>query len=179
MRRAMGDRLSSDRNPTFTGDILIGEMMAEGISRAFFGMCTSIAELAEAEVGVANKLRKKVKDMIELRNEVAHGDWLIAWEGDDRQTVVRLSKMEPLHGTFSVQDITSDWLDNESFQLKKLRSLVAEFGDICLGGILSRTVWPQTPEYPDPIRIRDVFDIDGGNVVRNGPRADEFTPNYP
>ena len=74
--------------------LLLGEAPASAIANAYFGLCRTLGELDDDEQKVCNALRKDVQQVIETRNDIAHGDWSI---GDIGLLEGKLSVLPPPH----------------------------------------------------------------------------------
>lgn len=77
MRLCMEGCLGRPDDPMLA-KLALGEMTADPLANAFFGMCFHAGELDDQEEKVAVRLRKEVRDEITRRNDFAHGDWWLA-----------------------------------------------------------------------------------------------------
>src|SRR6188472_2423007 len=78
MRMCMESCLSKSGEPMLA-KLALGEMTADPLANAFFGMCLHATHLDENEEKVAIRLRKEVRDEITRRNDFAHGDWWVGF----------------------------------------------------------------------------------------------------
>ena len=165
-----------DTDPGVFAELALGEATASNITSAFFGICRAAAELDEK--GVEAKIESRLKgevvsDAIEQRNDLAHGDWIIDEVGHSRglgvATVIRVRparsprKGGPLKAFTATPELLAGWAERVSV----LRTMVAEYGAICIGS---------DPYGRNNIRPPDVFVMQGQDVVRAGPSASEFPP---
>ena len=140
-------------------------MMAMNISRAFFGACFKLVEFENgSEKKVAKRLNRIVKETIEERNELAHGDWFLlqGWEPDSGiQPKLARFHLTETDSRPEMLDTSVEWLDERSEAIRRLNGLVHEFGDICLPAAATAHMYAGR-------RVRDFFLIDGDRLVRIG-----------
>src|SRR5579862_2050863 len=89
MRNVVARRLTWGCHPVVLGELTLGEATASQIADVFFGMCKEWSQLDAEEAKVASALRKAVKQAIEKRNDVAHGDWHVGLPADKDEHVER------------------------------------------------------------------------------------------
>lgn len=182
-----------DRHPA---EMLLGEAPPNQISSAFFGLCRLAGEFDDDEAKVASTLRKAVLDLIEERNDFAHGDWWIGMKGHKAEQVVSrvgLDTLDPMllrirparsEGSRKVTEYSVAILDAKTDHLLSILTLVEEFGKLALGLPLFREEPPSDDAFISvgEYRVRDVLIVKGGGkkspaqVVREGPRASEVIP---
>jgi hypothetical protein len=75
LRTLIAHRLPTD--PATIAFLVLGEAQAQQLANVFFGTCRVVADLDAEEQKVAAWLRNRVNGQIELRNEIAHGDWFV------------------------------------------------------------------------------------------------------
>lgn len=167
MRSQIAYTISGGSNPAYTQALIaLGEGTADPIRRAFFAICTNDSDLDVEEMRIASKLEEAVGQEIKRRNDYAHGDWFIGWGPQDGpMDDPSLWRIKPSRkdGPLDNKSIRTEELDSAADKITALRQLVAEFGDICLGGLITAHIAPDT-------RVRDVFMIEGsrrsGSVIR-------------
>jgi hypothetical protein len=175
MRQIMAHRIGGRGGERRTLiDLVLGSPTAEPIANAFFAMCRELTDLDGDEQAIEKRLRKEVLDACTTRNDIAHGDWLIAeWVAGDQETPspqlvrVKASRQdEPvIQREFSVQEI-----DDLGTQLETLGNLVWEFGATCTGR------YPELP--PSSRRVRDSLMIHSDGRVTYRPDAEHMPPTY-
>lgn len=174
MRRILREAIGLDRTTRLIATFVMSEAYAQQIANAFFGSCIAIGNVEDDEKTVATGLRTRVDAAIQLRNFVAHGDFWIGFNEQGEMQSALMERVRPLRkkGPYESKPFTPEMLGAESAQLGELRDLVAEFGEICLDvGIRG------SHGIDEPLRVRDVFGIVGGEIVRNGPAA-STKPRY-
>jgi CHASE2 domain-containing sensor protein len=133
-------------SPQGLADLAFAQSDPDQIATAFFAMCRAAAQLDLAEEKTASRLRTRVGEAIEMRDNVAHGDW---WVGSSvlGAEAVELSARE---------------LDGRSDSLATLTNIVAEYGTVCL----------RIPPYDvGQHRVSDYIVMRAGEAVREGPKA--------
>jgi hypothetical protein len=145
--------------------ILCGDMAADQIQRAFFGICNERYTGTEEDKRIGKAIRKKVIAAIEFRNSLSHGDWLVGvHDGDGTTYPPELSRVRPGSSTqWTGWQLTPDELDEKSDELESLRHDVHYYGSTA-GGILS-TPWEGVRGAITP---SDVFVMRDGVAVRDG-----------
>jgi hypothetical protein len=164
MRLGVIHELANDRD-SLPHQLALGGSSARQISDAFFAICEYVMISPEAdEIRIGRRLQRDVNEEIKKRNDVAHGDWWVGFGrkesgegGDPRLLRVKPSKRA---GAFEARDIPVAELDQWSDDLYALRQFVAEYGAIRLNTFHSRG-----------LRVRDIFVMRDGRVVREGPKA--------
>lgn len=148
--------------------LVFGELPAQLIANAFFGMCAMVADFDDDETKVAKAFRNAVNRTIEERNYFFHGDWRV-W-GDPAM----VDRVRPVRskGPFEHTNLTAAELDERVIALQRLRRAITEFGVLCLGTGHNR--YRIAPDLPCPTRVRDIFVMDGAKVARAGPWADHI-----
>ena len=176
MKSVMILRLSLAVQPAHQADqqqlaqFAFGEAMAAQIANGFFGMCRFETEFDPDEKKVYTSFRNAVSDAIEKRNYFAHGDWWVGWGDATRSHVSRLRPVRAA-GAHEGTQVSAAELDEESDSLIQLRHLLVEFGNLCL----LNSIYVE-PAEGETARVRDIFVVEGGKVVRNGPKAALFFP---
>jgi hypothetical protein len=157
--------------------IVLAGAAADGIQKAFFGMCRHLREDDDSnEDKVEGVIRTEVQRAMSERNDIAHGDWFVNLH--DRQTgelrdavVLRLAPMRA-EGHERVIEYSVDRLEGATQDLRDLTVRVIDFGLIALG-------LPALVENgkQHELRIRDVWTAqDHGSkrkttISRDGPLA--------
>lgn len=177
MRLCMEDRLGKSDDPMLA-KLALGELTADPLSSAFFGMCLHAAHLDENEEKVAIRLKKEVRDEINRRNDFAHGDWWIGFgvkeDGSGGDPMLMRTKSSRKQEPWRTQEIPIAEIDERTDALHDLRQMVAEFGEICLNPDRTAFKWGR------PIGVKHVFrwDKKTSRVFRDGPHADEHRYVY-
>jgi hypothetical protein len=186
MREMLSEHVAGGILGSHKPELLLGEAMPTALSNAFFGMCRLVADLDDNESKVESAIRKRVKTEIEMRNDVAHGDWEVGWFVATPPYAVRdphLIRLLPgrSEGPRKVQSLSVVDIDRLSSRILALLTLVSEFGHLALALPIVLTLPTEgeatlsTGEY----RVRDVLVAHqikrGGPVTirRDGPRARE------
>jgi len=151
------------------GELLMGEAAAQQIANSFFGVMGSV-DLDEEEKRVAKQLRNRVNQVIEKRNEIAHGDWWIGATAAD-QTLPEdpmLIRIRPVRkeGPLHHQNLGPAELDQLSDEIRDLRVRVGEFAALATG------IWSQAAG----LRVHDILVVKDGEVRRAGPKAGKLVP---
>jgi CHASE2 domain-containing sensor protein len=144
MRATMTRYLNT--TPQAVAEYAFAQSGPDQIANAFFGMCRAATQLDVAEEKTAARLGVWVGEAIEMRNNVAHGDW---WVGAS------------VLGVQAVERSARD-LDARSDALVTLINLVAEYGAVCLR---------QPPYSRGEHRVSDYIVMRAGEAVREGPKA--------
>jgi CHASE2 domain-containing sensor protein len=144
MRSMMTRHLNT--TPQAVAELAFAESPPEQIATAFFGMCRTVTRLDLEEEKTGARLHGRVREAIEMRSNVAHGDW---WVGS---SVLGADAIE-----LSARD-----LDARSGALIVLTNLVAEYGAVCLR---------EAPYAVGEHRVSDYLVMRAGEVVREGPKA--------
>lgn len=199
MREMTSERVARGVADMDVSALLLGEAPAEGISTAFFGVCRAVGELDDEEERIWNILRSEVREAIETRNDIAHGDWWIGnlalSESGPKVMPPRLIRIRPVRseGPRKVLDLTVKDIDALSDRLEALLGLIEDFGRLALElpvmitGVVATPTHVSKGEY----RVRDVLAVEGGarrkpskprpsrrskaKIVRTGPRAEEVS----
>jgi CHASE2 domain-containing sensor protein len=132
--------------PQEVADHAFAQSAPEQIATAFFGMCRAVTRLEPVEEKTAARLSSRVGEAIEMRGNVAHGDW---WVGSS------------VLGVEAVERSARD-LDTRSDSIVSLINLVAEYGAICLR---------QPPYSRGEHRVSEYIVMRAGEAVREGPKA--------
>jgi CHASE2 domain-containing sensor protein/outer membrane biosynthesis protein TonB len=132
--------------PRDVAEFAFAQSGPDQIATAFFGMCRTVTRLDLAEEKTATRLGVRVSEAIEMRSNVAHGDW---WVGSS------------VLGVEAVERSARD-LDARSDSLVALINLVAEYGAVCLR---------QPPYSRGEHRVSDYIVMRAGEAVREGPKA--------
>jgi hypothetical protein len=188
MRELLSEHVAGGIVGSHEPELLLGEAMPTALSNAFFGMCRLVADLDENESKVESAIRKRVKTEIEMRNDVAHGDWEVGWFLATPPYAVRdphLIRLLPgrSEGPRKVQSLSVLDIDRLSSRILALLTLVNEFGHLALGLPIMLTL-PTEGDSPAHVstgeyRVRDVLvahqEKRSGPVTikRDGPRARE------
>ncbi len=144
MRDAMTRHL--DRANGGVAAIAFAEAQPRQIANAFFTMCRTVTHLDSAEEKTGARIGARVGEAIEMRENVAAGDW---WVGSSTL------------GAEAVKRSATD-LDRRSETLAELTNLVAEYGALCL----------HLPPYDSgEHRVGDYLVMRAGEAVREGPQA--------
>ncbi len=144
MRDAMTRHL--DRSNGGVAAIAFAQAQPRQIANAFFTMCRTVTHLDPAEEKTGARIGTRVGEAIEMRENVAAGDW---WVGASSL------------GAEAVKRSATD-LDRRSDSLAELTNLVAEYGAICL----------HLPPYDrGEHRVGDYLVLRAGEAVREGPQA--------
>jgi CHASE2 domain-containing sensor protein len=144
MRSMMTRHLNT--TPQAVAELAFAESPPEQIATAFFGMCRTVTRLDLDEEKTGARLHGRVSEAIEMRSNVAHGDW---WVGS---SVLGAGAIE-----LSARD-----LDARSGALIDLTNLVSEYGAVCLH---------EAPYAVGEHRLSDYLVMRAGEVVREGPKA--------
>lgn len=177
MRLCMEDRLGQSDDPMLA-KLALGEMTADPLANAFFGMCLHAVDLDDQEEKVAVRLRKEVRDEIGRRNDFAHGDWWIGFgvkeDGAGGDPALMRTKPSRKKDPWVTREVPITEIDERAEALHDLRQMVAEFGGICLNPDRATFIWGRA------IRVRDVFrwDKQTSRVFRDGPLAGERKTEY-
>jgi hypothetical protein len=154
-----------DRQPR--AELALSSLTAAPIADAFFGVCRSASQLDAAEQAIERRLRKHVAEECQRRNDIAHGDWLIAaWARPGVEvtpTLVRV-KAGRVAQPFALEDYTAERIDEICTTVEALAAVVWEFGSVCLhqDAYDPRLGRPAT-------HVRDALQLDGaGRVVFRG-----------
>lgn len=132
--------------PQDVAEYAFAQSAPEQIATAFFGMCRAVTRLDPAEEKTAARLGNRVGEAIEMRGNVAHGDW---WVGSS------------VLGAEAVERSARD-LEARSDALVSLTNLVAEYGAVCLH---------QPPYSRGEHRVSEYIVMRAGEAVREGPKA--------
>jgi len=144
MRDAMTRHL--DRSNGGVAAIAFAETQPRQIANAFFTMCRTVTHLDPAEAKTGARIGSRVGEAIEMRENVAAGDWWVGASALGAQAVKR-----------SATD-----LDRRSESLAELTNIVAEYGALCL----------HLPPYErGEHRVGDYLVMRAGEAVREGPQA--------
>jgi hypothetical protein len=171
MRAMVIETLDSD--PPLVAELTLGEANPNQIASVFFGACRVIANGHE---GASKKIETRlmdrvVRDTIERRNDLAHGDWFVepqdVTKGCATAVVIRIRPVRK-EGALKTLGVTPNLLDEWADDVSALRAHVTEYGAICIGA---------DPYGREGIGVADIFDLRGKEVVRSGPRAGDF-PAY-
>lgn len=171
MRQTMASRLMKPGDGIHLAELAIGEAGANQMTDSFFAMCASMTDptsnLDADEKAVARQLRKEVLDEIQLRNDIAHGDW---WVWGDMDTTAAfptsLIRLKPgrAKAPRTITSFSASDLEAATARLTHLSQHVGEFGQIALG------VYP----FARNVRVRDIFVVRGKQVLRQGPKAEHI-----
>jgi len=164
MRRAIGAHMEAENQPPFLVDALLSDMQAMNICRAFFGACFKLASLDEEERRITKRLNRIIKDTIEERNELAHGDWLLLrdWKpGSGLSPKLARFHLTEADSRPELRPTSVQWLDERSDALERLNAITHEFADICLPA-------SETARMYAGRRVRDFFKLDGKRLIRIG-----------
>jgi hypothetical protein len=156
--------------------LTLGEAFAGQINDSFFAVCNYLADLDDEEARVSRCLKSGVQDEIKRRNDMAHGDWWIGFGAKEDGAMAdpvlwRTKPGRKQQDNFSMEFPVAQ-IDAHSDSLYTLRQHVAEFGDLCL------ETWPLSHKYTEPVRIRDVFRVEGRQIVRDGPATHGGSISY-
>ena len=144
MRDAMTRHL--DRSNGGVAAIAFAEAQPRQIANAFFTMCRTVTHLDPDEEKTGARVGARVGEAIEMRENVAAGDW---WVGASSL------------GAVAVKRSATD-LDHRSESLAELTNLVAEYGALCL----------RLPPYDrGEHRVGDYLVMRASEAVREGPKA--------
>ena len=144
MRDAMIRHL--DRSNGGVAEIAFAEAQPRQVANAFFTMCRTVTRLDPSEEKTAARIGMRVGEAIEMRENVAAGDW---WVGASTL------------GAEAVKRSATD-LDHRSDSLADLTNVVAEYGALCL----------HLPPYDrDEHQLGEYLVMRAGEAVREGPRA--------
>jgi CHASE2 domain-containing sensor protein len=135
-----------DTRPQAVAELAFAQSAPAQIATAFFAMCRAVTRLDAAEEQTASRISGRVGEAIEMRENVAHGDW---WVGAS------------VLGAEAVERSARD-LDARSAALIALTNLVAEFGALCLH---------QVPYDRGEHRLSEYIVMRAGEAVREGPKA--------
>jgi hypothetical protein len=116
-------------------ELAFGGLMAQQVADPFFAMCRTVADLDKAGCDIEKCLREQVKQEIEERNRIAHGDWLVArWTHADLEVptvaLVRV-KAADIKKPLKYENLTVSQIDEICERVEILRHVVWEFGTIC------------------------------------------------
>lgn len=158
--------------------LALGSLMAQDIADAFFAICRAATDLDPDEQAIEKCLRtKQVKDEIEERNRIMHGDWLIArWTRDDFQAPtaarVRVSARN-VKEPFQQRKFKVEEIDKLAERVGALKNIVWEFGTVCT------EQWDHDPAKGRPKeRVRDALEIvDGRVIAKPGDRTVPWPPH--
>jgi hypothetical protein len=180
MRALITERLTVGSDEQDLAELAFGEVFPSQLSAAFFGMCRFTGDLDPAEMKVESALRNAVTKAFEMRNDIAHGDWWLGYlspdgRGMDPPILVRIRPLRG-RGASKVVALGAAELDALSFDLFCLSADVTGFGQLALGlPVLHRGTGERSAgEY----RIRDVYGVERGKVVRSGPEAELIAEIY-
>jgi CHASE2 domain-containing sensor protein len=144
MRDAMTRHL--DRSNGGVAGIAFAEAQPRQIANAFFTMCRTVTHLDPAEEKTAARIGTRVGEAIEMRENVAAGEW---WVGASTL------------GAEAVKRSAGD-LDRRSDSLAELTNMVAEYGALCL----------HLPPYDrGEHHVGEYLVMRAGEAVREGPKA--------
>jgi len=141
--------------------ILCGDMAADQIQRAFFGVCNERYNPNESDLKVGKAIRKKVVETIEFRNSLAHGDWDIGThDGEGTTYPPTLLRVRPgsSGNQWRNQQLEPSELDQKSDELEVLRHDIFFYGHTA-GGFMFQG---------HGHRPSDVFVIRDGTAIRAG-----------
>ena len=164
------------------------------IANAFFGLCRLEGEFDADEEKVASAMIRAVMDVIQARNDIAHGDWWVGLfsfstpGGPGDSIDPRLVRIRPgrAAGPRDERDLAVGDIDALTEGVRRLTNLVDEFGKLALKLPLFRSD-PDGSSHVSTgeFRVRDVLTTTraGRNrparVTRGGPHAASIHPlNY-
>ena len=162
--------------------LLLGEATPQVIANSFFGLCRTRGDLDTEEEKVWSALRREVKEAIETRNDIAHGDWEVGamafTEGETPRVLKpRLVRIIPARteGPFKLIELSVEDIDALSRRLEALLALAEEFGKLALKlpvFVRGGKNHVSTGEY----RVRDVLTAKKSKdapmrIGRDGPHA--------
>lgn len=166
LRSAMAVRNGGDVHVI---DLLTGAMEAHSLKNAFFASIRYLADPPhdEDEKKVSVTLEDQVSDVIQFRNDLAHGEWFVGWGSTDAAfpdpPKLRRTKPGTRRGpAMTSVTLTVDEMDRRSEALIVLRRMVYEYAALAAGQ------YPSLTQELD-LRVRDVFVTRGKDVYREGP----------
>ncbi|MGD0196350.1 MAG: CHASE2 domain-containing protein [Solirubrobacteraceae bacterium] len=144
MREAMTKHL--DRSGGEVAAIAFAEAGPRQIANAFFTMCRTVARLDPEEERTGARIGSRVGEAIDLRENVAAGEWWVGASSLGAEAVRRSARE----------------LDGRSDLLAALTNIVTEYGALCL----------RLPPYSrGEHRVSDYIVLRAGEAVREGPKA--------
>jgi hypothetical protein len=168
-------------------NLALGEVFAQNIAYAFFGLCREHAAFTKAEEAVATKISEDVSAAISMRNDVTHGDWLVGYftiTPDEPSEILppSLVRIKPHRkpDPITTQEFTVEKIDALTDGLYELLTTVYEFGRLAFGyGIQHVSAQGVSTVKAGAVRVGDIFTLHPGNtksgekarVVRDGPQA--------
>jgi hypothetical protein len=152
--------------------LALSSLTAQPMAEAFFSICRAVTTLDTAEREIEKRLRKEVIDETTRRNDIAHGDWLIAqWARptiEPAPVLVRV-KAGRLADPFAADEYTIERIDEICAEVERIAQAVWEFGTVCteLGAYDPSRGRAST-------RLRDALKIDeSGHVAFRSAEPDE------
>ena len=138
-------------------ELLLGEATAQYIANVFFATCREVGELDESELDVTNALSDAVNKVIEERNHIAHGDWIVWFPG----TPPWVTRTRPARktGPRKSEDYPPEDLERKTDNMEALTDLVVTYGDLALGlwMLIKSEDGTIHERRPDELRVRDVL----------------------
>lgn len=142
----------------------LASLTAQPLADAFFGVCRAVSDFDAGEHKIEARLRKQVRDEITRRNDIAHGDWLIAsWARPDADppipTLVRI-RPSKINEPFNVEDLTVERIDSICIEVEGTANSVWEYGTVCT----KQDAYDPRRGHPET-RVRDALMIEQDRVV--------------
>lgn len=175
MRTILAEEIApsdSERQPL--AELSLSSLTAGPMADAFFSVCRSVAQLDTAEQAIEKRLRRDVTDEWKRRNDIVHGDWLVAaWVRPGVEvtpTLVRV-KAARVDQPFASEDYTVERIDEICTTVEALANVVWEFGTVCTQqGAYDPELGRPATRVSDALRIDD----DGRVVFRFNPPEDQM-----
>lgn len=137
MRQILVGHIAGQRGNLAEGlvEVSLSSLTAQPLADAFFGVCRAVSGLDDDEHKIETRLRKQVSEEITRRNDIAHGDWLIAsWTRPDAipptPTLVR-TKASKIDEPFRSDEYTVERIDAICTEVEGTGNAVWEFGTVC------------------------------------------------
>ncbi len=168
MRQILTGHLAGQsETPRELVDLSLSSLTAQPLADAFFGVCRAVSNFDADEEKIEKRLRKQVSDEITRRNNIAHGDWLVAsWARPDTDppnpTLVRV-KANKIDKPLRAEDLTVGRIDAMGTEVEGTANAVWEFGTVCT----KQDAYDLRLRRP-ATRVGNALKIEGGRVVFRG-----------
>jgi hypothetical protein len=184
MRGLAAEYVMGGVNRSHLGHMLLGGTTAAVIADAFFGLCRLEADYDPAETKAASAVAKEVQELIQRRNDITHGDWLVGMfslqPGPTKILDPRLVRIRPgrVLGAREEEDLAVEDIDALTERVRSLTGVVDEFGKLALKlPVILEAVGQQVVSTGE-LRVGDVLTAVARKgkrteVMRDGPRAAE------
>ena len=122
--------------------ITLAGSTADQTRAVFFATCSALFDLTPDEEAIRNKLQAEVRELIERRNEILHGAWILDDSPDGSGFHTKVAPREPSGVAYRSLDPAD--LPGLAEQADRLRHLVWAFASGCKPGL--PTDWPRVAE---------------------------------